>query len=144
MGQELIIDTTQHVGGDTIKRKVWSDFAIKHHREMKVLRSAGLLKPYDKDVKGESWRNTSEHVLVVGALASHLAKLRKADAELAELGGILHDAPKRKDKEKKIGYATEQKEGGLKRLLEDNGYTDEQIKSKQLQSSPEGSGGTGK
>lgn len=125
----MFIDTSQHTGGDADKIKIWSNFALTHLREMRVLRGVGLLKPYDKDSKGESWRNTPEHVLVVGALASNLAKLRNANVELAELGGILHDATKRTDKEKKIAYATEQKEGGLKRLLEDNRYTDEQIKT---------------
>lgn len=128
MGEGLFIDTTQHTGGDVNKIKVWSDFAIEHHREMKVLKGAGLLKPNHIDAKGEKWRNNSEHALVVGGLASYVAKLRKANIELAEIGGTLHDASKREDKEKKIGYATEQKVGGLTKLLADSGYTSEQIK----------------
>lgn len=126
--EKFDIDTTQFTGVGGEKTKFWSAFAMKHLRDMRILRDAGLLGKENQD-----WRNIAEHSLVVGALAGFLAgELRKQgldiDPEMVESAAILHDATKRLDIEKGIRYSTEREQGELKYLLTKSGYTDEFIK----------------
>lgn len=124
----LNIDTSQFAGGDSEKARVWGNFAMKHLEEMRVLKRAGLLGGGNR-----AWRNVPEHVLVVAAVASHLARLinstgREVNGEMVETAAILHDASKRRDVESGVRYDEEQKRGRLRDLLGESGYSAELIK----------------
>jgi hypothetical protein len=127
--QEFNIDTTQYAGtGEKETIEKWSAFAVRHLKEMRVLRESRILGQENID-----WRNVSEHVLVTGAFAGFLAQAARnegenIDVDLMESAAILHDAGKRLDVEKGVRYDTEKNEGQLENILRGAGYSEEVIK----------------
>ena len=130
MEEAYNIDVTQFASSsEKEKATAWSNFALKHLKEMRVLKDAGLLGKENKD-----WRNVTEHVLVTSALAGFLARQLRdkgcdIDPQIIESAAVLHDASKRLDVEKKVRYGTEKKEGALIDLLKKFGYSKEFIEN---------------
>ena len=101
------VNITPQAGTKPENTGTWSDWAMRHLAEMRVLRATGILGPENK-----GWRNVAEHLLVVNATSILLAqKLARAGApvnvEIIDKASILHDATKRLDKEKGVSYANE-------------------------------------
>lgn len=100
------------------KTKYFSDFALKHFSEMKILKKGEILGKENKD-----WRNISEHCLVEAVGADILAEYLGANREEVVTSALIHDWFKRKEIEKM------KKEGGLKghrdSLIEDINFLKE-------------------
>ena len=76
------------------KTKYFSDFAVKHMAEMRILAEGGILGSENKD-----WRNISEHCLSEAVVADILAEHLKADRKGVAQATLLHDWYKRKEVE---------------------------------------------
>ena len=77
------------------KTRYFSDFAIKHFSEMKILKKGGILGKENKD-----WRNISEHCLAEAVGADILAEHLKADRGAISKAALIHDWYKRREIEK--------------------------------------------
>lgn len=127
--ENLKIDIRQFAGEDKSRTNIWQEFSLRHLKEMRVLKMAGMLGKDKRD-----WRNVPEHLLVVGGLASSLTQLVKSaggsvDVNMVETAAILHDAAKRIDVEQEVRWDKEKKEGGLRNLLQKAGYSEELIEA---------------
>ncbi len=79
------------------RTKYFSDFALRHMREMRILKKGEIL---GKD--NQAWRNVSEHCLVEAVIADVLAEAMNASEEQRKRSvqaTLLHDWYKRKEVE---------------------------------------------
>jgi len=97
---------------ESAKTRYFSDFALKHFGEMRILKKGGVL---GKD--NAEWRNVSEHCLVEAVGADILCEYLGADKEAVVTAVLLHDWHKRKEVEemKKSGVVE-----GYVRAAEEN------------------------
>ncbi|HXE10430.1 MAG TPA: hypothetical protein VN554_03330 [Verrucomicrobiae bacterium] len=116
------IDTASYRGRHPENSPAWSAWIFGRLPEMRMLRNAGL-----NASRKNKWRNVVEHSIVVNAASVFLArKLAAAGADIdldtVEKASLLHDATKRRDKEKKISYGSEKRSFQLRDYLEQAGY----------------------
>lgn len=86
------------------KRAFFSDFAIRHLREMRVLKEGGVLGRGNRE-----WRNVSEHCLLAGVMANTLGELLQIspeDLDMVTRVALIHDWDKRVEKETAINGET--------------------------------------
>ncbi len=109
------------------KTKYFSDFAVKHLSEMKILKKGGILGKENKD-----WRNISEHCLAEAVGADILAEDLGADRKKVVRAVLIHDWYKRREVEamKKIGGVLGHKQASVEDewLLREYGIDEEIIK----------------
>jgi HD superfamily phosphodiesterase len=83
------------------KTRYFSDFALRHFNEMKILQKGGILGKENKD-----WRNISEHCLTEAVGADILAEYLGGNRDKVVSAALIHDWYKRKEVERM------KKEGG--------------------------------
>lgn len=122
------VDMTSHAGtNDKEQTAAWSDWSGRHMSQMRVLHTAGLLGPENRE-----WRNIAEHSLVVNATAMFIAQnLEKSgvpvNMTLVDDASILHDSTKRLEREAGVSYANEHESTLRRDFLEQFDYSDRVI-----------------
>lgn len=121
------IDTAIHRGEHPEHSPAWSAWVLRRLSDMRMLHQAGLHAN-----RKSKWGNVVEHSIVVNAGSVFLARqLAEAgadiDLETVDKASLLHDATKKRDKEKKISYGNEKRAFQLRDYLEQAGYSGEVI-----------------
>jgi hypothetical protein len=116
------IDTASRAGTHAEHSAAWSAWILRRISDMRTLHRAGLSAS-----RKSAWRNVVEHSVVVNAGSVFLSRKLAAagetiDMDTVEKASLLHDATKRRDKEKKISYGNEKRAFQLRDYLDHAGY----------------------
>ena len=99
-GQERLTNPDKN---ETRKTRYFSDFALRHMKEMRVLAKGGALGKENAE-----WRNVSEHCLAETVGADILAEALGADREKVVTAVLLHDWNKRTEIETMTQHGAEE------------------------------------